>query len=144
MIREEQKSMDALQSGATSEVAESASVSTGGFRREGLAATGGVVGALAATGCCILPMVLFSLGVGGVWIGRLASLAPYQPYFIGFAALSIGYGFRQVYRRPKAACAEDAACAQPLPKRLVKTALWSATVLVLAAIIYPFVIPYIL
>ena len=99
---------------------------------------------LAATACCILPLVLFSLGVGGVWVGRLASLSPYQPYFIGFATVSIGYGFWQVYRRPKAACAEDAACAQPLPKRLVEGALWSAMVLVLAAIIYPFVIPYIL
>ena len=112
--------------------------------RAGLAATGGVAGGLAATACCILPLALFSLGVGGVWIGRLSSLAPYQPYFIGFAALSIGYGFRQVYHRPRAACAEGDACAQPLPKRLVKTALWSATVLVLASIIYPFVIPYIL
>ena len=136
--------MDALHSGATSEVAESASTSTGGFRREGLAATGGVVGALAASACCILPLVLFSLGVGGVWVGRLAALSPYQPYFIGFAALAIGYGFWQVYGRPKTACAGDAACARPLPQRLVKTALWSATVLVLAAIIYPFVVPYIL
>ncbi len=53
-------------------------------------------------------------------------------------------GFWLVYRRPRAACAEGDACARPLPKRLVKTALWSATVLVLAAIIYPFVVPYIL
>ncbi len=110
----------------------------------GLAATGGVASALAATGCCILPLVLFILGVGGIWVGRLASLAPYQPYFIGFAALSIGYGFWQVYRRQKVACAEGDACARPLPNRLVKTALWSATVRVLAAIIYPFVIPYLL
>ncbi|MGR3718129.1 MAG: hypothetical protein ACU0B1_15460, partial [Thermohalobaculum sp.] len=63
--------MDALQSGATSEGAESASAATGGFLREEFAATGGVLGALAATGCCILPLVLFSLGVGGVWVGRL-------------------------------------------------------------------------
>ena len=136
--------MDALQLGATSEGAESASASTGGFLREEFAATGGVLGALAATGCCILPMVLFSLGVGGVWVGRLASLAPYQPYFIGFAALAIGYGFWQVYARPRAGCAEDDACAQPLPKRLVKTALWSATVLTIAALVYPYAIPYIL
>jgi len=136
--------MAAIQSDATSEIAGSAPASAVGFRGEGLAATGGVAGALAAIGCCILPLVLFSLGVGGVWVGRLTSLAPYQPWFIGFAAVSIGYGFWQVYRRPKAACAEGAACARPLPKRLVKTALWSATVLVLAAIIYPFVIPYIL
>ena len=136
--------MDALPSGATSEVAESASASTGGFLREEFAATGGILGALAATACCILPLVLFSLGVGGVWVGRLASLAPYQPWFIGFAAISIGYGFWQVYRRPRPACAEGAACARPLPRRLVETALWTATVLVLAAIIYPFVIPFIL
>ncbi len=136
--------MDALQSGATSEGVESASAATGGFLREEIAATGGVAGGLAATACCILPLVLFSLGVGGVWVGRLASLAPYQPWFIGFAAVSIGYGFWQVYRRSRAACAEGAACARPLPNRLVKTALWSATILVLAAIIYPFVIPYIL
>ena len=110
----------------------------------GLAATGGVAGALAASACCILPLVLFSFGVGGVWVGRLASLAPYQPWFIGFAAVSIGFGFWRVYGRPRADCAEGDACAQPLQKRLVKGALWSATVLVLAAIIYPFVIPYIL
>jgi len=105
------------------------------------------VGALAASACCILPMVLFSLGAGGVWVGRLAALSPYQPWFIGFAAVSIGFGFRQVYGRPKAACADGAdgaACARPLPRRLVKTALWSATALVLAAIVYPFVIPYVL
>ena len=136
--------MDAIQSDATSEIAGSAPAATAGVRGEGLAATGGVAGGLAATACCIMPLVLFSLGVGGVWVGRLASLAPYQPYFIGFAALSIGYGFWQVYRRPRAACAEGDACARPLPKRLVKTALWSATALVLAAIIYPFVIPYLL
>ncbi len=136
--------MNASHSGATSEVAESASASTGGFLREEFAATGGVLGALAATGCCILPLVLFSLGVGGVWVGRLASLAPYQPYFIGFAALSIGYGFWQVYGRPKVACAEGDACARPLPKRLVKTALWSATVLTIAALVYPYAIPYLL
>ncbi len=110
----------------------------------GLAAIGGVAGGLAATACCILPLVLFSLGVGGVWVGRLAALSPYQPWFIGFAALAIGYGFWQIYRRPKVACAEGDACARPLPNRLVKTTLWSATVLTIAALVYPYAIPYLL
>lgn len=109
----------------------------------GVAAAGGVMGALAATACCILPLVLFALGAGGVWIGRLASLSPYQPYFIAFALVSIGFGFWQVYHRPKA-CAEGNACARPLPRRLVKTALWSALVLVIVAIVYPYAVPYIL
>jgi mercuric ion transport protein len=110
----------------------------------GLAAAGGIAGAFAASACCILPLVLFSLSVGGVWVGRLAALSPYQPYFIGFAALAIGYGFRQVYRRPKAACADDATCARPLPKRLAKTALWSATALIAIALAYPYALPYLL
>lgn len=118
--------------------------SSSGLRREGLAATGGALGALAASACCILPLVLFSLGLGGVWVGRLAELSPYQPYFIAFAAVSLGYGFRQVYRRPKGTCAEGDACARPLPRRLVKTVLWSATVLVIIVLIYPYALPYIL
>ena len=136
--------MDAIQSDATSEIAGSAPASAVGFRGEGLAATGGVAGALAAIGCCILPLALFSLGVGWVWVGRLASLAPYQPWFIGFAAVSIGYGFWQVYRRPGPVRADGSACARPLPKRRVTTAPWSATVVGLAATISPVVIPSIL
>jgi mercuric ion transport protein len=112
--------------------------------RSGLAATGGVAGALAASACCILPLVLFSLGVGGVWVGRLAALSPYQPWFIGFAALSIGYGFWQVYHRPTAGCAKGAACARPPQRRLIKTALWSATVLTAIALAYPYALPYLL
>jgi mercuric ion transport protein len=112
-----------------------------GSNRAGLAAAGGISGALAASACCILPLVLFSLGVGGVWVGRLAALSPYQPYFVGFAVLAIGYGFRQVYRRPKVACSD---CARPLPKRLIKTGLWSATALIAIALVYPYALPYLL
>jgi mercuric ion transport protein len=112
-----------------------------GPNRAGLAAVGGIAGAIAASACCVLPLMLFSLGVGGVWVGRLAALSPYQPYFIGFAVLAVGYGFRQVYRRPNTACS---ACARPLPKRLVKTSLWSATVLIVIALVYPYALPYFL
>ena len=49
-------------------------------RGQSLVAAGGILGALAATSCCILPLALFSLGVSGVWIGNFTQLAPYQPY----------------------------------------------------------------
>ena len=45
-------------------------------RKMGLIAAGGVLGALAATSCCIIPLVLFTLGIGGAWIGNLKALAP--------------------------------------------------------------------
>ena len=45
-------------------------------------AAGGLLGALAASSCCIVPLTLFGLGVSGAWIGNLTWLAPYQPCFI--------------------------------------------------------------
>jgi len=38
-------------------------------------AAGGLLGALAASSCCILPLVLFGLGIRGAWIGNLTQLA---------------------------------------------------------------------
>ena len=49
--------------------------------RVGLAAAGGILGALAASSGCILPLALFAFGVSGAWIGNLTALAPYQPIF---------------------------------------------------------------
>ncbi len=65
-----------------------------------LLATGGVLGALAASSCCIVPLVLFTLGVGGAWIGNLTALAPYQPLFAALTLGFLGAGFYLVYRRP--------------------------------------------
>ncbi|MCB1719999.1 MAG: mercury transporter MerT, partial [Candidatus Competibacteraceae bacterium] len=36
-----------------------------------IVAAGGILAALAASTCCIIPLALFSLGVGGAWIGKL-------------------------------------------------------------------------
>jgi mercuric ion transport protein len=111
--------------------------------RQGLAVTGGLLGGLAAMSCCIMPLVLFSLGAGGAWIGNLTALAPYQPIFVTMALGSIGYGFWLVYRR-REACADGDACARPLPKRSVKLGLWAATFMTAAALAFPFVAPILL
>lgn len=107
-------------------------------------AGGGILGAIAASSCCILPLVLFSLGIGGAWIGNLTALAPYQPIFVVITLGFLGYGYWLVYRKPKAACADESACARPLPNRIVELALWFATALVAAAIAFPFVAPTLL
>jgi mercuric ion transport protein len=110
-------------------------------RRQGLVAAGGILGAIAATSCCIVPLALFSLGITGAWIGNLAALTPYQPIIIPITGGFLGYGYYLVYWKPKKAYAEGSACARPLPNRIVKSALWSATVLVAAAIAFPYVAP---
>ena len=101
---------------------------------------GGILGALAASSCCILPLVLFSLGISGVWIANFTALAPYKPYFAAGTIALLSYGYYLVYVRPKQACA-DGSCARPLPNRVVKSSLWIATVIVIIALAFDFIAP---
>ncbi len=110
-------------------------------RRQGLMAAGGLLGALAASSCCILPLVLFGLGVSGAWIGNFTRLAPYQPCFIAATLPFLGYGYWLVYRSSTRTCADGEACARPLPNRIVKTSLILATILVAAALGLDFIAP---
>lgn len=112
--------------------------------RQRLVAVGGILGAIAASSCCIIPLVLFSLGIGGAWIGNLTALAPYKPLFVAATAGMLGYGFYLVYWKPRQACADGAACTRAVPSRLVQIALWFATVLVAAAFAFDYVAPLLL
>jgi len=115
-----------------------------GEGRKTLIAAAGVLGAIAASSCCILPLILFSVGISGAWIGALTALAPYQPIFVAVTLGFLGYGYWLVYWKPKAGCTDGSACARPLPDRIVKSALWLATALVAAALAFPYVAPILL
>jgi len=119
-------------------------VSEGDAKKARMAAAGGVLGAIAASTCCIVPLALFSLGISGAWIGQLTALSEYQPIFLAITVGFLGYGYWLVYRKPKIACAEDEACARPLPNVIVKSALWFATALVILAFAWPYLVPLIL
>ncbi len=105
-------------------------------------AGGSVLGALAMSSCCILPLVLFSLGVTGAWIGGLASMYPYKWIFFAATAGFLGGGFHLVYRKPSATeCDSGSYCAAPIAIRINKVVLWGSTVLVLAAAAFSYVSP---
>ena len=108
---------------------------------KGLAAAGALVGALAASSCCILPLALFAVGVGGAWMANLTALAPYQPLFVIVTLGFLGLGYWLSYRASRARCSTGAACARPMPNRLVKVALWAAAALITAALAFPYVAP---
>jgi mercuric ion transport protein len=74
---------------------------------------GGILAALGASSCCVIPFVLFSLGVSGAWIADLTALAPYQPLFVAAALACLAGGFVLVRRAARAACAGGASCARP-------------------------------
>jgi len=103
---------------------------------------GGIVAALGASACCILPLALFALGIGGAWGSYLTALHPFRPDFIATAFLFVGIGFYKVYSKPKTEeCAEGSFCARPDSGRINKISLWTAAVLVGLAAVWPYIAP---
>ena len=110
--------------------------------QKSLLAGGSALGAIAMSSCCILPVTLFSLGVTGAWIGNLTALYPYKAYFFVATAGFLAAGFWKIYRKPRAVeFADGSYCASPASDRVVKTALWTSTVLVAAALAFPYAAP---
>ena len=107
-------------------------------------AAGGVIGALAASSCCIVPLVLFGLGVSGAWIANLTQLAPYQPYFIAATVACLAGGYGLLYRSRKLTCTDGQVCARPLSTRVVTSGLILATILVIGALAFDMLAPLIL
>jgi len=103
-------------------------------RTQKLLAAVGVIGALAASSCCVVPLVLFGLGVSGAWIANLTQLAPYQPYFIAATVGCLAGGYGLLYRSRRSACADGEACARALSNRIVTGVLILATILVIGAL----------
>lgn len=103
---------------------------------------GSVLGAIAMSSCCILPLVLFSFGITGAWLGSLSSLYSYKWYFFLATAGFLGGGFYWVYRKaPAPECGPGSYCARPSSNRITKVALWTATTLALVALAFPYVAP---
>lgn len=112
-------------------------------RREGWLAGGGAIGAVLASACCVLPLALFSLGIGGAWIGRLTALAPYQPWFLAAGALFVAAGLVSVWRGGRA-CRVDGACGPSRARRVAHVVLWLAAALLAVSALWPFIVPVLL
>jgi mercuric ion transport protein len=115
-------------------IAGRAEIESGHRRRSGWLAAVGFVGAVAASSCCIVPLLLVAFGISGAWIGNLAALEPFKPYIAGLTLAAIALGFWRVYFRRTPVCEADSYCARPAASVLTKSVLWLATVIVLLAI----------
>lgn len=104
-------------------------------------AAGGLIGALAASSCCILPVVLFSLGIGGTWIAHFTQLAPYKPVFLAVTAGFLAAGYWLDRRAAERACTGQT-CAHPLSRWIVKGTLVAATAIAVAAAGFDYVAPH--
>lgn len=103
---------------------------------------GVIVAAIAASVCCVGPLVLLALGIGGAWVGNLTAIEPFRPYLMGLTFIILGYAFYKIYRKPKAEeCALGSYCANPKSDRINKITLWISTVFVILLLSFPYITP---
>lgn len=102
-------------------------------------AAGGVA-ALLAGACCVVPLVLVSVGLGGAWLANLQLLEPYRPAFIGIALVALGFAGWRIYR-PAAAREPGGVCAVPRARRGYRTGFWIVGALLLAMLGFPYLAP---
>lgn len=108
-----------------------------------LFAASGLAAGLLASSCCILPLALVSVGIGGAWVSKLTALAPYQPVFIAAALLALGAGFWTAYRK-RTACVPGSICETPAATRTTKAVLWLGLLIVAAAMSLDFLTPFLI
>lgn len=102
-----------------------------------------IAGALAAIGasiCCVGPLVLLALGIGGTWVGSLTAMEPVRPVFIGLTLLFLGLAFRKLYLVPQV-CAPGAICADSRRLTRQRLVFWIVTVLLLGLVAVPWFAP---
>ncbi|MDE2493100.1 MAG: mercury transporter MerT [Alphaproteobacteria bacterium] len=102
-----------------------------------LLAAGGILAALGAASCCVIPFALFLAGVSGAWIGNLTALEPYQPVFAVVSLALVASGAWRLRRKRAIACASGY-CATRQSNRLARIGLWLAAVLVVIAVLFPY------
>lgn len=96
----------------------------------------GVLAAIGASVCCVAPLVLLSLGIGGAWVGNLTAMAPYRPIFVGLTLLFLGLTFRNLYMVSQI-CAPGTSCADPRTIKRQRLMFWIITVLLLGLLAVP-------
>lgn len=102
-----------------------------------------ITSALAAIGgsvCCVGPLLLLALGIGGAWVGNLTVLTPFRPVFIGLTLLFLGLAYRKLYLVQRS-CAPGTLCANPGTLRRQRFILWITAVLLIALLAVPWFAP---
>lgn len=95
-----------------------------------------ILAALAASFCCILPIVFAVAGASVV--GAAAAFAAWRPYLLVLTFVLLGVGFYFAYRPVKQQCEPDSACARPAMGRSGRAGLWIAAAVVALFAAFPY------
>src|SRR5215469_17977690 len=87
------------------------------------ALAGGVLAGIGASACCVGPLLLLSVGIGGAWIGHLTALEPFRPLFVAMTAVFLGLAFWRLYLVPQS-CATSDDCGVDRTRNLQRILFW--------------------
>lgn len=99
-----------------------------------------VLTAIGASLCCVGPLVLLALGIGGTWVGSLTTMEPLRPLLIGLTWLFLGLAWRQLYRVPPI-CTLGTPCADPRTLTRQRLLFWIVAGLLLGLLALPWFAP---
>ncbi len=102
---------------------------------------GGVIAGIGASICCVGPLVLLALGLGGAAAGLIAFFTPLRPIFIGLALVFLGYAAYRLFYVP-AVCAPGTACAEPRTLRNQRLLFIGALIVTAALVAFPWYVIY--
>lgn len=107
------------------------------------AAFGSVGAALAASACCIGPVV-FSLMGAGALSAASTKLEPYRPWFMAATVALLGVAFYAAYRPAASedACGDEV-CA-PASRQTAKMLVWIAAIVAAILVAFPYYIGYLM
>jgi mercuric ion transport protein len=112
------------------------------FNVKGSLLAGGLA-AIGASVCCVGPLVLLMLGIGGAWVANLTAVEPLRPWFIGATVLFLGLAFRRLYLQPQV-CEPGAVCAEPIVLRRQRRIFRIVALALLALLSVPWLAPFFL
>jgi mercuric ion transport protein len=104
---------------------------------------GAVFAAIAASACCVGPLLLLSLGIGGAWMSTLTSMEAVRPFFIIVTLLFIWGGFMKLYLN-KDDCKASAVCATNPVIQKQRQIFWIGSCVILVLLAFPWYAPYFL
>lgn len=100
----------------------------------------GVLAAVGASVCCVGPLLLLTLGIGGAWVGTLTAFEPFRPCLMVITLVFLAIAFHRLYLAPQV-CEAGTACVDPLIRKRQRIIFWTASVLIIGLLAVPTVAP---
>jgi mercuric ion transport protein len=105
------------------------------------------IAALLASSCCLLPLVLVSLGLSGAWLSYLRVLQPYSPILTAIAVAALLLAGRHLFRAASVCSVEGGSHREGphrggAPRTFLRALFWIITGLTVLLLVLPLVAPW--